>query len=210
MAVTLAVDDTLEAKFFCRQDTQNGINVIHYRVTAVAGGSLTDTQVVALLSARVANLYRALMSASSSYEGVRLQRVRPLPQPVAVVSTVALGVGTAGGSNLPSQAAYLISKRSNLAGRANRGRTYLPFISDVFNAASGVPNAGGLAAANDWAVAMLQSFTLVVGAATVTLAPMIYNRGTGGSVFMVGFTIRAKWATQRRRSEINRGDQVGP
>lgn len=210
MAAILAEGDILEGKFFCRDESQTGINVVHFYVAGVAGGSLTDQQVCTALSTLAGPLYRAWMAAGQRYSGMRLQRIRPLPAPVAVTSTVGNGAGTGGGSALPSQSALLVSKRSLFAGRANRGRAYLPFWSDAFNSADGHPTAAGLALAQAWATQFLSALNVAVGGASVSLLAVVYNRASGGSVVISNAIIRDAWATQRRRSEINRPDSTGP
>lgn len=206
MATLLALNDVVEAKFFNRDQAQTGINVLHYKVTAVAGGSLTDQQVVDSLSTTAAPLYKGLMSGTTSYSGARLQRVTPLPMPVAVSSTNGAGAGTAGGTPQSSQTALLITKRTALAGRANRGRTYLPFLSINFISGIGEVNAGGIAAATAYANGMFATITVVVGGASVSLQPVIFQRATLTNVPITSLVIRAAYATQRRRSFINRGD----
>jgi hypothetical protein len=207
MATLLALNDIVEAKFFNRDAAQNGICVLHYKVTAVAGGSLTDQQVCNALSTQAAPLFQAIQSGVTSYVGCRLQKVTPGPVPIAVNSTNGAGAGTGAGSALGAQLAILITKRTDLAGRANRGRTYLPFCSTNMSSAAGNISAAGLAAAAAFAASMFASITVSVGAASVTLQPVIYHRATQTNVPITSLVVRGEFATQRRRSLINRGDQ---
>jgi len=210
MSYTIQANDVLEIKSFCRQLAQTGVNVLHYFVTGVAGGSLTDQQVVDGLSTTLAPLYKAMMSNQASYSGLRVQKIKPAPVTVAVVSTNGAGVGTTGTLNTPPQTAMLMSKRTAFAGRANRGRMYISFPSDSYTLANGGITAGGITAATALANTLFASITVTVGGASVTLAPIIYQKATGTSVFVTNIVFPASYATQRRRSGINRGDSVGP
>lgn len=210
MAVLIAANDILEVKGFNKDATQQAVNVWHYFVSGITGASLTDQQVCTALSAQVAPLYKALQSVGSSYLGLRLQRIRPGTVPAAVISTSGTGAGTAAGGPLPSMASILLSKRTNLAGRANRGRLYLPFISDLFLSGTATVTAGGVTAATNWSNAMFATITVTIGGDAVTLQPVINNRDPAGTVFMTSVAIRDNFATQRRRSLINKGDSFGP
>lgn len=210
MPVNLAVNDVLEIKLFTRNGGQTGINVLHYNVQTIGGGAITDQQVADAFSTFIAPSMKALMSTQSSYSGLRVQRISPLPVPVAVTSTNGAAVGTTGVDVIPAQASALISKRTNLAGRMNRGRVYLPFIALNHTTSGGQLNAGGLTAVGNWAAAAMALITIVAGGVTLTMAPVIWNRGPRTLVFVTTAVIRTPLATQRRRSLINRGDVVGP
>ena len=162
------------------------------------------------LSTTVAPLFKAMMSNQASYSGLRVQKIKPLPVTVAVVSTNGAGVGTTGTLNTPPQSSILLSKRTAFAGRANRGRMYISFPSDSYTLANGGITAGGITAATALANLLFSTITVTVGGASVTIAPIIYQKATGMSVFLTNIVIPATYATQRRRSGINRGDVVGP
>lgn len=210
MSKIIAQDQTLELKVFCRAISQTGINVLHYKVMGTTGNSLTDVTLANQLSQLAAPVYKAWLPTAFSYSGCRLQIIQPAPAAVYVTSTASSGFGTVVGDPLPPQSSVLVSKRSNLAGRINRGRVYLPFWSETHCDAQGVITAAGQTLAANWATQFMATITVTVGGDSVTIAPVVYNRKTGGSVFIARTVIPAQFATQRRRSQINRGDLTGP
>lgn len=210
MAVILNLNDIIEVKHFCSLGNQQGINVLHYRVRAKAGAGLTDAAVAGLMSSVIGPLYKAYLPTVARYEGCRIQVVWPLPVQVAVPDTSGAGVGTIATDPLPSQAAMLAKKATTLAGRRNRGRIYLPFWGESQSDATGKPSAAAIALAATLLTAELVETIYGPGADTVTLTPILWRKGGPDYQDVVQVIIRSAWATQRRRSLINRGDQIGP
>lgn len=210
MATTLTAGDTLEVKLFSQNLAQQGINVLHYIVTGIAGGAMTDQTLATNLDGSFAPLYKAFLPTVCAYKGLRLQKIFPLPVAAAVVATGNAGAGLRAFDPLPSQAAMVIKKASNLAGRINRGRAYLPFWSEAENDASGFPTAGALVFADNWRNFALNTIVVVVAGVTVTLTPVIWHDATVSVTIITGSVVRERWGTQRRRSEINKADVIGP
>lgn len=157
------------------------------------------------------------MSATSEIEGVRAQIIRPITQP-HVSSPFGIQIGTAPGTALPPQVAVDLQLRTANVGKMNRGRQYLPFWDDSYLLAGGFLTAAGVTAAANWLTFLLgpivygagldtQSFELVIdskgSAVTVPPTPPHVTVVTSGSVV-------TQFATQRRRSAINKGDSFGP
>lgn len=210
MATNLAANMILELKFFTKKGVQSGINVRHYNVNSVAGGAMTDQQLCDAMSTTAAPLYKNYLTNGASYTGLRTQIISPLPVAAAVISTNGAGGGTIAGEDLPTAATLLLSLRTNLAGRANRGRVYLPFWSETHNSATGSPTAAAITLATNWANGLIATLNVVVGGVTVNISPVVWQRGPRTSTFVQSTVIRTEWATQRRRSLINRPDTLGP
>lgn len=210
IANNLAVGDVLEVKFFTNNAVQQCINVLHYQVFTIAGGAMTDVQLVGAMSTTVSALYRGFMSSQASYAGARLQRLSPGILTAAVTSINGAGVGTIGGDMLPPQTSFLVQKRTSFAGRTHRGRVYLGFFSETNNSAAGLPDATAQTNAGLWAGQTLTQQAYIVGGVTTTLTPVIRNRVTGAIQGVEAIVNRTQWATQRRRSMINRSDVLGP
>lgn len=211
MAQQLLLNDIVEVKFFCSAGgIQNGINVLHYKVSGVPVPGVTDSDAAAALSTQAAPLYKAYLPTGTRYEGVRLQIVRPGLFPAAV-SVAGAGVGLIAQDRLPSQVAFLLSLRTGVAGRSGRGRVYLPFWPETYNSSTGRPEAVAVTAATNWSNAMIANLTVTVGAFSCVLSPVIMSKvGALATPIVTTVLIRQEWATQRRRSQINRPDVLGP
>ena len=116
--------------------------------------------------------------------------------------------GTSGGDSgfeLPTQVRGLISWKTALAGRAYRGRSYLPTPTVTFNTVDGGPTSTCLTA---WAgfATFLQAPVVTGGS---TWVPGIYHRvptAVISSIFdqFTGATVSSFFATQRRSGRFGR------
>lgn len=210
MPNALFLNDVIECKFFCNDQVQNGINVIHYMASATVGGGVTDQDVANAMSTSVAPLYKNYLAVGNRYAGLRVQIVNPNLFP-AVVSLNGAGAGVNVSDALPPSASFLLSPRTNIAGRAGRGRTYLPFWNEDQSNVGGHPTAGAIALATAWSNGVFATLNVVVGGNSVTLTPIIWSRRAPLARNQVlNVVIRSEWATQRRRSFINKPDVLGP
>lgn len=195
----------------CRQGQQTGLNRVQYVVTATGGPALTDQGLANALSTTVAASFKNYLPATGSYLGLRLQIVSPLPGDPGVSSVSGAGAGTVVSDPLPTQAAMLFSKRTPVAGKIGRGRLYLPFWTEDDNDATGKPTNAALIAGNAVATIILNPIVIVVGVSTVTLTPCLAKKSNAWlPLILSGYVQRTQWATQRRRSQINRGDSSFP
>lgn len=210
MASIVSLGNVLEVKAFLRQGAQTGINVSHWVMTGGAGASLYDDVVAGFFSTQLAPLYKAYMSQNVSYEGVKLQIIFPAPAKVAVISVAGAGVGALLAECLPPQTALLFTKTTALAGRSNRGRMYLPFWPETASDGIGVPTNAAQAQAAALATYYTQPHTFTVGADSTTLAPILWHKGTANYSLVTQAIVRGAWATQRRRSLINKADATFP
>lgn len=208
--IGLTDNQVLMVKYFCNDGRQNGINVVHYRTSDVVGGGITDQLAADALSTLAAAQYKAYLNADCGYAGVQAQVVYPGLYPT-VRSIAGAGVGINLTDRLPSQVALLLSPRTNSPGRRGRGRCYLPFWSEDQNSPDGQPTAGAITAATNVSNVIFAVQTVTSGANSVKLTPVIYSRVTPVTITPIQFVLfRANWASQRRRADINRPDQLGP
>ena len=200
--MALAANDIIETKIFLTTTGEVAINAFHYRVVAIAGASLTEQQVVDLLFTRFQAAYQALMSIAAFYAGLTVQKLRPLPVGAAQFSAAVPVAGTVAGDLMPRQVSGIITKRSVLAGRANRGRMYVAYPSETDNGTGGAPIASYLTRLATLAGLAFVPFTLVSGANSVDLMPVVYHRIAGTSNDVATSLSRNYWATQRRRNNF--------
>lgn len=201
----LAVSDLVEVVMVCRQGNQDGLIVRHYNVDSVAGASLDISQVGDQISTALAGPLKQCMSSDASYRGVRVRRLSPSKTDV-FTSILGQGSGVSASEVLPTQVAGLITLRTGFAGRSKRGRAYIPFPSEAFNNPDGHPSAAYIGNLNTLAAQLKALITVTVGVDGVQLRPVIYSRLLDLRYEITSTIQRNEWATQRRRSQVNRGD----
>lgn len=205
-----AIGQIWQAKLYHHLTDQLGLNVIHYRVSAVAGtGSDADKLLIAVSQAFHVRI-KDLMVVTATFDGLRLQRIRPVVAAADCFSTDDAGPGTVNGDALPRQSSGLISKRTAISGRHGRGRYYVPFPSEDDNDSSPVPVPAYVVRLALLATVIATPLTIGAGANTATLTPVVYDRATGIGVNIVSCTAANRWATQRRRGSFGAVNPVGP
>lgn len=203
MSITLDSVYELKLHSFCKD--QLGLNVLHYRCTALTGAPPTESKAAELLSTAFAPVTKDLLSAEASFLGVSLRQLFPILG-IPIIMTVDAGAGTGGVSVLPKQVAGLIKKVSGLAGKANRGRVYIPFPSESDNDTFGTPNAAYRTRLSDFGFQMASIRTGGLWLAA-TLTPIIYHKTAPAThTAITDFTVRSRWANQRRRGDFGRSN----
>lgn len=210
MPRVLTLDNIVEAAYTMYFRSQLGINVCHYRVANVTA-SPTDQDAANALDAIAAPLYQQLLPQAVTYHGVRLRVAKVLPAPMAVTTSLLAGPGTIASDVMSLQTCGMVTKRTVLAGRAYRGRMYIPFPPETRNDPTGVPSAAYVADLATLATAICLSVTPVAGGGgTCDLIPVLYHRGTASSTDLSTIVARRKWATQRRRSDYGKPNLIPP
>jgi len=201
----LADGDLLEVAFVCSLGNQSGVGVRHFSVSDSAGGGITIEEAAAELSAQFGPLLQAVMATAARYHGLRIRVIKPVVTDVYVLAVNSAN-GSISGDPMPGQVCGLISLRSGLAGRSNRGRWYLPFPSETHNTSSAGVATAYYDAANDLADVYKDGVTKTVGARSAKMTGILYSRKENAVVAISHYITRLNWATQKRRSQLNRGD----
>jgi hypothetical protein len=143
---------------------------------------------------------------------VTFQNLTP-PMTVAFRQTAASS-GTAIGNLTPRQVSCLIGTQTAIAGRANRGRVYIPFPSDTFVSAAGELTGAGFAILVNIASALGPAVTLTFGGATTNMALTVRHPDvavpvphTPSTTDVVSMVPAALLATQRRRGDYGRSNR---
>lgn len=188
---------------------QVSLTSIYYVIGTTTGTQPTDLDAAQTMDATLGPLFKAVMSAQSSYLGVITQKIFPLPIFVAQAANANAGVGSTVGNILPTQSRGIISLRSPLAGRAGRGRLYIPFPGVGANGSGGVP-VGGYVTNVQAILAAILGINVILGAlgGTALAAPILWHRKTNSFTTITGGAAEAKWATQRRSGAFGRPNAV--
>lgn len=207
MANPLAVGQFLRGAVVCQNNEQTSFTTFWYSVNAVNPPAPEDEDFALALDAIMAPKFKAVMPAASSYLGVLGQIVWPLPVRVAQKITASAGAGTAGGNVIPRQCSGLVSWRTNLAGRSQRGRDYIPFPSTTFLTAGGHATGPYGTALDSIAFGAISLVTILpggVGPGSATISLGVYHRKTHTLTPVQTWTSHLNWATTRRRGDFGR------
>ncbi len=205
--MNVALNDIIEVVVRCQLNDQAGINVRHFRASAVVG-LVTYDQIAQGVATTLEPNYTDLMCDPSLFIRCSARRVKPLPHTPFTDSADLDVNGTAGADPAPSQCTGIISFYSDVAGRKGRGRAYIPFPSTSSVDADGKPVAGYLTNILALANVMSSVITVAPGGASVDLTPVIFHRTLATSDDITRVKTPAKFATQRRRGAYGRPNPI--
>lgn len=186
--------------------TNNQVVMCQYGFRAVTGTDGWQQVLVDDWFTTVLPSFRTLLSSATSVEDLTVHDV--LPGTAAPASHfLASGLAGFGASPaLPPQVALIIQHRSGLAGRANRGRVYLPGCPLVAKTSSGINVTGTFRAAQGAYAAVAMARYGPSGSSPIAKLVTISRQLDGAprdpivgvpiTSMVAGFTI----ATQRRRN----------
>jgi len=173
---------------------QTFVNTMHYRQLGEIVGISPAELLANDVSDKVTELYVGLIPASAQVDAIE---VRQITDPPLAGFDLPMSVnGGQSGNQLPPQCAGLISWRTGMIGRNQRGRIYLPAPVESLNDAGQVAVSLQDAYA-DFATAMLTQpdVTGLIDAFNLC----ILHRETLTSDDVTSFVIRNDFKTQRRR-----------
>lgn len=206
MSTNLATGQVIETKVFCVLGEQISVNVRHWSPASVGASPSTDVDFSVGFAAAAKAAYPGILSENAQFYASTVQIIRP--SAFLALGTRDVTQGTRDGDALPSQVAGLLKLTTSKAGRAFRGRVYLPFPSEEDNDPTGRPGATYITNATTFSQLYTQVINISIGGRTAVVAPVIYHRGAGNVDLVTGSVTRLFWATQRRRSRINQPDRL--
>jgi hypothetical protein len=204
MATVLAPTNLLRCSMWCSEAGQASVSSFYYLVVTVGGVPATDQDVGDTLATNAGALLRACINNNATFNGIVTQKIIPPPLTVDVFSTANAGAGSGGTPALPKQVTGLVSWYTALAGRAKRGRTYMPFPAVPADLGDGTPTAAYQTAVSTFANAVKGLTAIAIGGRTATLALILYHRQLTTYDVITALLVRNQWATQRRRGAYGR------
>lgn len=167
-------------------------NVMGYLISATPTQDDADD-----LSVDLAAAYKDQLDTGSTYDGLHILVGQAVGDPLVVDSVANAGAGTVGGAKMPPNVQGLISKRTGVSGRKNRGRVY---IADML--VSQVNSQGGIASAGVTKLGTIAAALFDANSsAAVFGAPHILHTGPEAPTEITSMFAEATVATQRRRLE---------
>jgi len=196
-------DGALSATIRGFHHDQRTLTLFHYRATAVVA-SPSDAWRETLAALLETTLYASFLDSVSAEWGSGVIRVQKV-WPTRYVFHDRLPVDRAGnvaGDSLPSTMAAVVSRRSDAAGRSNRGRIYMPAIPVTWETDSSLTNTG--IATYEAQIATAMAITRVT--ADATFVPIIFRRNApAASAVLTSTLVQAELGNMRSR-RVGRGE----
>lgn len=207
MATPLDAGDIFKTIAYCEMRGQVSQNVRHWVVVSKdPAATHTDEDVRAALATLLKAPYQDCLSQDAQWYGLSLQKIAPLK--FDTVFTPNAGAGSDPTDCLPGAVAGLLVFKTGLAGRQNRGRSYIPFAGEGANTSLGLPNAGHLIQLQDVATIYATPQTIVKGGLNMIVSPIIYPSGQAGGRLIVSGARASKWASMRSRGDYKAANKL--
>jgi len=200
----VAVGELYRCVLYTRADDQLGLMVRHFRIAGINAGVPTELGICNQQELLLAGLVKPLMAGTAEWRGLTIQKISPLPSRVEVFSNAALGGGTAGAVLMPRQVSGLVKLGSENAGRANRGRLYIPFPATTDDTVDGHPSAGYQVNAAALADALIGSKLAGPVGNTANIIWVVRHAPAFTTTDLTTRVVRERWATQKRRGDFGR------
>lgn len=198
------VNDIIQVTAYCSSGNQLSMNVLHYVTETKVGTGATHLEVSARFDTLWNAAYIALLSSNARYRGIGTKKIVPFPATVEVFSGINADDGGVASDILPRQVCGVITKKTGLAGRAFRGRVYIPFAAEDDNQVSGIPEVPYTARLATLANLFEDTVVAGVGGNTNSFAPVLFHRDGATYTPITECVARSIWGTQRRRGDYGR------
>lgn len=208
-ATTLRIGNFLRTQIFCQQQEQVSCNTWTYQVIAdqyVQGP--TDLDWAVYFEQQMAPLMKAIVAADATFLGVKVSQYNNTDKYYPQTSQTQKGFGTDGPIAMPRQVCGIYSRETAFRGPGFRGRVYLPFPATVDDQSNAVPTAAYVANLTTLAIkaeGMFQ-FTGTAGGKCVVAPYLVHKNKLIAPTPILGWLVRGKWATQRRRGSYGRSN----
>jgi hypothetical protein len=133
-----------------------------------------------------------------------VRRILPRPPTQDAIEKQNAGFGTVVGDLCPKQVCGVLSYKTAYAGRAYRGRTYVPFPAEPDNASLSVPVASYITRLDALGVQLGSNQLIISGASQAVCWAVVFHRLLGTYDQIKSYVSRPWWGTQRRRSDWGR------
>ena len=228
MSYTLTSGDVVRVQIATYDTVQDqlGLNAFYWQINSIAGGTLTDLQLLGFFAAQAMAYWQKLQHFNAIQVGASVQDVTPLirPIPAYYINPLIANPGT-NGAPLPDQVSGLVGCRGQLAQKGQNVRIYVPFPGTLgLNSITGNTTTAYLIGLGSIATMAFGDLGISSGLLSFAINPVIYHRAQkarlskskrhpGGTLPATGQAIyalsqppyaEAAWANQKRRSQRRR------
>lgn len=210
----IADNDIVLVKVYCEAPPQLGLNIGHFIVSDLVP-TVNDAELPELLDVVVRPLYVNALCQKAKYRGLSTQVIPRTGPPKETYYTAGGSTdGLGGAALLPQQSSLQIILRTGVAGRANRGRKWIPFASEEDNDnALGTPNGAYQALAGLIGAWWSNPTAYIAALGTFELHPVLDGEqpvSVADYRIITSQVVGQKWSQQKRRSLVHRPDLVPP
>lgn len=179
-------------------NSQLGLVLRYYRVISVGGFGILDSVLAEGIFGYLGPLFADCQSADAEVLGVAVRNLSVTPPLAFAISSGAALPGTVTGNELPTQTCGIVTLGTGLAGRVNRGRSYIPFPAVADQDTDGRPDTSYMTALTTLSAALISPITVTSGGNSVDIEPVL-RRGDGTVIPLTTAIARRAWGTQRSR-----------
>jgi hypothetical protein len=200
---------------FCYLGNQVGLNTRYFTVSAITGGTVSESALATGIDAQLAPLYKPALCNLAQYIGSDIQNITGMtPYPIQIGTNANAGNGTGGSLPMPGQVSGIYTTYTGLTGKGYRGRSYIPFpsITHATTTAPSSPTSAYQALIQLIAASTVGVTTVGAGTGFVTLTWALRHVApsslAGTMTPITSALARPDWATQRRRGDYGRLNPV--
>ncbi len=180
----------IEAKFRAGGSGRNCSTILGARLAAPLTQGVVDD-----ISTELSVAYKAWLHTAGAYNGCRVLEGQILDA-LVWESTAGNGSGTKTGAMQPPQVQCLVSKRTAVAGRAHRGRSFLPDVLESHVNDDGTLSAGAITAVQAWADGV---FSACVESGALTGMVLLHAELTPVPTLVTSYAASTRVSTLRER-----------
>lgn len=189
----MAINDTYRVAIIGHVAEQDIVNVVHFQqVTPVFGGSSEES----LANAWVEDVQGTYLDACNSLYTLDKLLVQNVDGVTSAYEKIINAAGSITGDLYAFQCAPVISWRTGLTGRSNRGRSYMPPVAEADVSGGGILGGTFVTKLQAYVTATLQVTESVLGG---TFNLVVYSRKNSTSNPVTGGLVRTIIGTQRGR-----------
>jgi len=199
MATNMAVNDIVQIRLLTSLPPQIAFNLLYFKILTISGTPTLENQ-SGNLATQIIPAYKQLISQSAVFRGIGVSRLTPNPTSEFPDVSQA-GVGGSASDTLPSQTTGVLKYVDGGRGASHRGRIYLPFPTETFSDALGIPTNPYLANITTFAAILFAGITTVNGINGAGWQWVMRHRKPVPNTYSAvsNYFAVQKWARQKRR-----------
>lgn len=212
MPYIVQLNDFLEVKYACYDTVlkQVALNIFQYQVTSLSAPGVTDQDCADALYGILEPGYEDILSPQSCPYGLKLQKIYPGGLTLGVFAFNAAKIGTFGTVPAPAQLSMVVTKQTGGAGRAKRGRFYMPLPPIEAIDSFGTPTNAYLTAMAPLLANLVAPQTITTLTSVAQLTPVLWHNASGTGTTLTSLRPNDKFGTQRRRGIYGRENAIPP
>lgn len=189
----MALNDIFQMTVVGQLHGQTVMNTLHYK--QLSSGPAPGSAVMTAFRSLFEVSYLNCLSAEYELTTYAWQKIAPGAPEAPYVTPVGFTTGNGNANSLPSVVSAVITKRTLLAGKKNRGRIYVPAVPVDFEINSKI-TLGAFGTYQALSAVLASQFTT---SGAVLFEPCVYHRSTKTSDPITSCLARDNLRTQRRR-----------